>query len=68
MLKVVAKRRGIDVSRLDNRQSHTADTQEKVGGEISTPCLPTIQKIMEDKQQLIEARELLQSTVTSNMH
>ena len=63
MLKEVAKRRGIDVSRLDNRGNHTQRIRRRkkklVGGEISTPCLPTVQKIMEDKQQLIESGELL---------
>ena len=63
VLKQVANRRGIDVSRLDNRGNCTQQTRRKkkklVGGEISTPCLPTTQKITEDKQQLIESGELL---------
>ena len=29
-----------------------------VGGEISTPCLPTVQEVTKEKQHLVESGEL----------
>lgn len=61
VLKEVAKRRGIDVDKLDNRGNCTQRIRRKkkklVGG-ISMPCLPTTQQITEDKYNLIESGEL----------
>ena len=62
VLKEVAKRRGIDVSRLDGRGGTTQRIRRKkkklAGGEISTPCLPTVHEITEEKHRLIDSGEL----------
>ena len=61
VLKEVAKRKGIDVSRLDRRDNTTQRIRRKkkklTGGEISTPCLPTKQEITKEKHQLVESGE-----------
>ena len=62
ILKTVAEKRGIDVSRLDKRDNSVQRIRRRkkklVGGEISTPCLPTVQEITKEKQYLIESGEL----------
>lgn len=61
ILKTVAEKRGIDVSRLDKRDNSVQRIRRRkklVRGEISTPCLPTVQEITKEKQYLIESGEL----------
>ena len=62
ILKAIAEKKGGRCySTGQKRQLCTTNSKEEkklAGGEVSTPCLPTIKEITEEKHQLIESGEL----------
>ena len=62
VLKETAKKHGIDTSRLEHKMDSTPRSRRHKcrlpGGEISIPCLPTVNTIKEEQKQLIISGKL----------
>ena len=61
VLKETAKRHGVDTTSLDQRDDTPRVCRHKCqlpGGEISMPCLPTVQVVKEEQKQLILSGQL----------
>ena len=60
ILKALANEKGIDVSKLDQQRvtPHQRCKKRLPGGEISTPCLPTKEEIVDEKKRLVQSGEL----------
>ena len=60
-VKEFARQSGLDVVHLDGRQEHTRQRVRKrklIGGEVSVPCTPTVTKLKEQREAMIERGEL----------